>query len=174
RWMDGRNQQLYVDTVSYLPHQLLSLLDRTTMAASIEGRVPFLDRGVVAAAFRIHGRHKYRGRYGNKWLLRQLAAAHLPPGTVQRRKLGFPNSVAKWLAPDRLLAIRDRLWARGSFIAAAFPGAWLSQLLASADALQHNALTVHSLLVLEAWQRRFVAPARFEVRQELAYTVHPL
>src|SRR5262245_18969605 len=92
-WMDGRNQQLYVDSVTYLPHQLLGMLDRSTMGASIEGRVPFLDHRVAELAMAIDGRSKFHGTVGNKWLLRQLAQRHLPPSVAERKKQGFPNQL---------------------------------------------------------------------------------
>lgn len=157
--MDGRNRQLYVDTATYLPHQLLSLLDRTTMAASIEGRVPFLDHRVAELAFALPGALKYRGRHGNKWLLRRLARRHLPAAVATRRKHGFPSSVRQWLAPDRLGEIRDRLLAADGACRQVVPARWLEGLLADAASLQQNAITVHTLLVLQAWHRAVVAGA---------------
>jgi asparagine synthase (glutamine-hydrolysing) len=153
--LDARNQQLCVDAQTYLPHQLLSLLDRTTMAASIEGRVPFLDHRVAEFALRVHGRHKYGGVRENKRMLRQLAARHLPAGVAARKKHGFPNSVELWLGPDRLPALREQLLDAGTFAATTFPKPWLQSLLVDAAAVQQNALTVHSLLVIESWHRVF-------------------
>lgn len=158
RWMDGRNSQLYVDSVTYLPHQLLSMLDRTTMGASIEGRVPFLDHRVAELAMAVHGDEKYAGYRGNKWLLRQLGRRHLPPQVAARRKQGFPNQLQGWLVPERLAAVRDRLLDRGGFARGFFPRPWLEGLLANGQALRENDLLVHSLLVLDAWHRAFVAP----------------
>src|SRR5206468_2448451 len=114
---DARNQQLCADATTYLPHQLLALLDRTTMAVSIEGRVPYLDHRVAELALAIPGRGKYRGAHGSKWWLRRLARRHLPAGVTSRRKLGFPNSVPTWLSPSRLPDVRERLLDRGSFVA---------------------------------------------------------
>ncbi|MBK8098283.1 MAG: asparagine synthase (glutamine-hydrolyzing) [Planctomycetes bacterium] len=159
-WMDPRNQQLLVDTTTYLPHQLLSLLDRTTMGASIEGRVPFLDHRVAELAMAIHGSHKFRGQAGNKHLLRQLAARHLPPDVARRKKHGFPSAVKAWLDESRLPQIRDRLLARDGFAAGFFPGDWLQSLLADGDRVRDHAMTVHSLLVLQSWHRVFVQNAR--------------
>lgn len=155
--LDPQNRQLCVDTLTYLPHQLLSLLDRTTMAASIEGRVPFLDHRVAEFAMTVHGRHKLGGRHENKILLRKLAARHLPPDVSRRKKHGFPNSVPQWLAPDNLGRIRDQLLGAGTrgFAAGLLPRAWLESILATPAALGDNALTVHSLLVLESWHRVF-------------------
>ena len=152
-WLDPRNAQLCVDTCTYLPHQLLSLLDRTTMAASIEGRVPFLDHRIAEFAMTVHGRHKYGGKSDNKILLRRLAARHLPAAISTRRKHGFPNSVPEWTA--ELAPVRERLLDRGSFLRDSLPAAWLDALLASPQALRSNALLVHSLLVLESWHHVF-------------------
>ncbi|MCR9247923.1 MAG: asparagine synthase (glutamine-hydrolyzing) [bacterium] len=152
---DPRNSQLAVDTQTYLPHQLLSLLDRTTMAVSIEGRVPFLDHRVAEFAMTIPGRFKFGGKHDNKVLLRQLAARHLPKAVSTRKKHGFPNSVPEWLAPERLGAVREQLLARSGFCRDFLPSAWLEGLLDSGATMQQNALTVHTLLVLESWHRVF-------------------
>nr|MBP8300856.1 hypothetical protein [Planctomycetota bacterium] len=156
---DPRNQQLCVDSQTYLPHQLLSLLDRTTMGASVEGRVPFLDHRVAEFAMTVHGRHKFGGSLENKILLRKLAARHLPPAIATRKKHGFPNSVPQWLAPDQLPRVREQLLDPKGFAADFFPRQWLHGVLGTAASLQQNALTVHSLLVLQSWHRVFVRGA---------------
>ncbi|MGB3970274.1 MAG: asparagine synthase-related protein, partial [Planctomycetota bacterium] len=160
--LDPRNRQLAADTETYLPHQLLSLLDRTTMGASIEGRVPFLDHRVAEFALGIHGDRKFGGKHQNKRLLRRLAARHLPPMVATRKKHGFPNAVHRWLAPATLPALRELLLARGEFVADTLPRSWLESLLASPDSLHQNALTVHSLLVLSTWHRVFARSGRSE------------
>lgn len=153
--LDPRNRQLCADTETYLPHQLLSLLDRTTMGASIEGRVPFLDHRVAEFALSIHGDHKFGGAQQNKLLLRRLAARHLPAGVATRKKHGFPNAVHRWLAAPALPAIRARLLDPGTFVRETLPEPWLAGLLATPETLRQNALTVHSLLVLGAWHGVF-------------------
>jgi asparagine synthase (glutamine-hydrolysing) len=154
--LDPINQQLCSDAASYLPHQLLSLLDRTTMAMSIEGRVPFLDHRLAEFALAVPGRRKLRwGR--DKSLLRALAHRHLPPSVARRRKRGFPNGVGSWLAPEQLPSIRERLLDRMSFTRGFFPQRWLEQTLASGPDLSERTLLLHSLLVLETWHRTFLA-----------------
>lgn len=170
--LDPRNQQLCVDTQTYLPHQLLSLLDRTTMGASIEGRVPFLDHRVAEFAMTVHGRHKFGGKHENKILLRRLAARHLPPAIATRKKHGFPNSVPQWLAADQLPHVRDQLLDRAGFAVDFFPAVWLQGLLDSAAALQQNALLVHSLLVLQSWHRVFVRGANHAAREATPAAAH--
>ena len=156
--LDPRNRQLCADTETYLPHQLLSLLDRTTMGASVEGRVPFLDHRVAEFALAIHGDHKFGSTQQNKRLLRQLAARHLPPAVATRKKHGFPNAVQRWLAAPALPTVRAMLLDRGAFVRETFPEPWLAALVASPEAVQANALTVHSLLVLGSWHRVFCRP----------------
>jgi asparagine synthase (glutamine-hydrolysing) len=158
--LDPRNQQLSADVETYLPHQLLSLLDRTTMGASIEGRVPFLDHRVAEFALGIHGDLKYGAKHENKRLLRKLAARHLPADVATRKKHGFPNAVTKWLGSDQLPTLRERLLGGGTFGSGAFPRPWLESLLADATSLRDNALTVHSLLVLTSWHDVFVRDRR--------------
>ena len=125
------------------------------MGASIEGRVPFLDHRVAEFAMSVHGRHKVGGPSANKILLRQLAARHLPGDVSTRRKHGFPNSVPQWLAPDRHGTVRDQLLASGGFVRDFLPRPWLDAILATPESLRDNALTVHTLLVLESWHRVF-------------------
>ncbi len=165
---DPRNRQLCADTETYLPHQLLSLLDRTTMGASIEGRVPFLDHRVAEFAMTVHGQHKWGGKHENKLLLRKLAARHLPPAVAVRKKHGFPSAVTKWLAAPQLGRVREQLLDRGTFAATTFPATWLQSLLTSADTLHDNALTVHSLLVLESWHRVFCRGSGNPVASQVA------
>jgi len=154
--LDPRNQQLSADTETYLPHQLLSLLDRTTMGASIEGRVPFLDHRVAEFALSIHGDHKFGNKFENKLLLRKLAQRHLPGDVSTRKKHGFPNAVTRWLSPANMPAVREQLCDRGTLVAETFPRAWLDSMMATPESVTHNALTLHSLLVLSSWHRVFV------------------
>ena len=155
--LDARNQQLCADTETYLPHQLLSLLDRTTMGASIEGRVPFLDHRIAEFAMSIHGEHKYGKQFENKLLLRKLAQRHLPLQVSSRKKHGFPNAVTKWLSPAAIPEVRQQLCDPGTFVATTFPKAWVAGLLQSEQSVRQHALTLHSLLVLSSWHRVFAA-----------------
>jgi asparagine synthase (glutamine-hydrolysing) len=77
---------------------LLRRLDRMSMAASIECRVPFLDHRLVETVINLPLHYRLRG-LTDKWLLKQIAARHLPGTIVHRRKLGFPLPLADYLAP---------------------------------------------------------------------------
>ncbi len=90
------DRTLYTDLHTYLPGDLLVKADRMTMAASLEGRSPFLDHELVAWAARLPQRWKVRGRQG-KVALRQAFAHLLPPEILRRGKQGFGVPVSAWL-----------------------------------------------------------------------------
>ncbi|MBF94102.1 MAG: hypothetical protein CMH58_02955, partial [Myxococcales bacterium] len=74
-----------------LPELLLQRVDRMTMAASVEARVPFLDEDVVRFCLQLSGRHRIRHGKG-KWLLRQVARNRVPNFVLERKKMGFCGS----------------------------------------------------------------------------------
>jgi asparagine synthase (glutamine-hydrolysing) len=84
------------DLATYLPH-LLNRQDKTTMQASIETRVPFLDPEVVVLALNLPLERRIEPE--RKGLLRELARRRLPPGVAERPKLGFGFDVDRYLGP---------------------------------------------------------------------------
>ena len=85
-----------LDMADWLPHDLLLKLDRCMMAHAIEGRTPFLDPGVMAAAYRLPDAMKIRGKMG-KWILRQWLANNLPEAQPFAPKTGFTVPVGAWI-----------------------------------------------------------------------------
>ncbi len=85
------------DVADWLPHDLLLKLDRCLMAHAVEGRTPFLDPGVAAAAFRLPDALKVRRGMG-KWLLRLWLARNCPAAEPFARKQGFTVPVGAWIA----------------------------------------------------------------------------
>ncbi len=85
-----------LDIADWLPHDLLLKLDRCLMAHAVEGRTPFLDPGVAAAAFQLPDHMKLRGKMG-KWILRQWLEANLPMAKPFAPKTGFTVPVGDWI-----------------------------------------------------------------------------
>jgi asparagine synthase (glutamine-hydrolysing) len=85
------------DMADWLPHDLLLKLDRCLMAHAVQGRTPFLDPAVAAAAFRLPDALKVRGRVG-KYLLRQWVAQHCPTARPFARKQGPAVPIGAWMA----------------------------------------------------------------------------
>jgi len=84
------------DMTDWLPHNLLLKLDRCLMAHAVEGRTPFLDKGVAAAAFRLPDTMKLRDGMG-KWILRKWLEKNLPMAKPFAPKQGFTVPVGAWI-----------------------------------------------------------------------------
>ena len=96
---DGRSRLAaaqVTDMVDWLPHDLLLKLDRCLMAHAVEGRTPFLDPGVAAAAFRLPDSLKLRQGMG-KWILRKWLEKNLPMARPFAPKQGFTVPVGQWI-----------------------------------------------------------------------------
>jgi asparagine synthase (glutamine-hydrolysing) len=142
---------MYLDAVTYLPDDILTKVDRATMAASLEGRVPFLDPAVAALAWRLPRTLKVHDGTG-KWLLRRLLHRYVPAALVERPKMGFGIPVGDWLAgplrlwAEELLAPR-RLADGGLLEPTVVRGLWDEHLAGRAD----RQFELWDVLMLSAW-----------------------
>jgi len=99
RWPATTNfseQMMAVDTLTYLPDDILVKVDRAAMAVGLEIRVPFLDQRVIDFAWRLPVGLKIRGKTG-KWILRQLLHRYIPRALFERPKQGFSAPIGEWL-----------------------------------------------------------------------------
>jgi len=144
---------MYVDARLWLPDDLLTKVDRATMAYSLEARVPYLDHRFFEFCARLDPRLKQRGPTG-KYLLKKLAEKLLPPEIVHRRKQGFVPPLAEWFGG----LLRDE--ADAAFVSLAKRGLFRPAALRAVVHEHHSGRRRHggrlwALLVLEKWFQRY-------------------
>lgn len=156
RWPDAPSRaewMMYLDLNSYLPDDILTKIDRASMATGLEARVPLLDQRVVGLALRFPLNLKIRDGH-RKWALRQVLYRHVPPELVERPKMGFGAPVGAWLRgplrdwAEELLAER-RLREEGYLDPAPVRRRWTEHLEGRRD-WQY---ALWNVLMFEAWLR---------------------
>jgi asparagine synthase (glutamine-hydrolysing) len=146
----------HLDALTYLPNDILTKVDRASMAFGLELRAPFLARDVVEFAFSLPDSYRMRGLTGKR-ILRDALRGVVPPSVFERPKKGFGMPVAMWLmGPLRPLAEEmlspDRLRQTGWFRTDA-----VARLLRE----HHEGRADHrkplwTLLVLELWREHHI------------------
>ncbi len=158
---DHVNQQLLVDLQSYLPEQLLPMLDRATMAASIEGRVPFVDVPLVEFCASLSGRTKLGWPQVQKRVLKRAIAERVPSRILRGRKTGMPSHFPTFMA-QRPELVRHVLLGPQAYAKTVLPSEWLEARLATVEEMQRSFPVVYALVVFEVWHRLFVVEGVFD------------
>ena len=96
---DQVNGELYLDLKTYLVDGILVKVDRMSMAASLETRVPLIDHKLVEFIFSLPGHLKLRG-FTSKWLFKKTMERLLPKENIYRKKEGFSIPIKQWLRTD--------------------------------------------------------------------------
>ena len=86
----------YIDLNLFQAEHFLSKLDRVSMAHAVESRTPYLDHNLAETVFSVDPALRYKEGM-TKSLLKKIAATHLPPEVLTRKKKGFSNPYMEWL-----------------------------------------------------------------------------
>lgn len=97
---DDVTKMQYVDFYTWMLHDILLKADKMSMAASLELRVPFLDREVLAVALQIPTEYRVQ-KHSTKAAMRKAAMREIPDTTANKPKLGFPVPLNDWLREER-------------------------------------------------------------------------
>jgi len=161
---DPMDRALYVDARTYMIDDVLTKVDRMSMAVSLEAREPLLDHKLLEFAARVPVSLKLKdGR--SKYLLRRILERRVPQSITERGKRGFAAPIGEWLRGplERMtsdLLLDGRLRDRGIFEAREIERMWRQHRTRQAE----HPHRLWQLLMLELWFRRFIdgGPARGE------------
>lgn len=144
-------RMMQLDMLTYLPDDILTKVDRATMAVSLESRAPFLDPDVARFAWSLPRDLKLRNGT-SKWILRQVLYKHVPKELVDRPKMGFEVPIGPWLRgplrdwADALLA-PERLRREGWFDADVVNRHWREHLSGKCNWGMH----LWNVLAFQGW-----------------------
>ena len=150
---DFTERMQFLDSITYLPDDILTKVDRATMAVALEARVPLLNHKVVEFAWRLPLDLKIRDGQ-SKWALRQVLYRHVPRALVDRPKQGFSIPLAAWLRgslrdwAEELLA-PHALAADGLLNPVPIRHAWAEHQTGRRD----HAHALWAVLMLQAWRK---------------------
>lgn len=150
------NQMLYIDIKLFLPCLNLTYTDKTSMASSLEVRVPYLDHELVELTARIPATLKLR-HWTRKYILKRALASVLPKRIIHRKKAGFSAPLRAWLRRDFGDMVEDllsptRLKQRGYFD----PLEVRRVIDANNQGREDNSLKIFQLLTFELWYQQFI------------------
>ncbi len=158
--LDPLSRVQYVDVKTYLVDDILTKVDRASMAHSLEVRVPLLDHEFMELAASIPANLKLRNGEG-KYIFKKSLEGLLPRDVLYRTKMGFSIPLADWLRGELKPLFEERVLARDAFVRRWFHREpmvrWWGQHQAR---VRDFAYPLWALLVLESWGRRFVGGGR--------------
>ena len=150
------NQLLYVDLKTFLPCLNLMTTDKTSMAANLEVRVPFLNVEMLQLAARMPPDLKLRG-LKRKYILKRAAEKLLPREVVWRKKAGFGAPIRSWLRGPLRPMVDDLLSEDGVRRRGLFDPQEVRRIIdTNLSGREDYNLQVFQLLNLELWQRQFI------------------
>jgi asparagine synthase (glutamine-hydrolysing) len=146
----------YVDIKTYLVDDILTKVDRASMAHSLEVRVPLLDHEVMEYAASIPASYKLRGGEG-KYIFKKVLAQILPAEVLQRPKMGFSIPLAQWFRHDLKSRFERKVLTKQSVTSEFFDLQPIQQWWGQHQrGTRDYAPMLWALLVLEYWGRRFL------------------
>ena len=106
---EGLNRYLHLDMNTYLPEDILFKVDISSMLTSLECRSPFLDHELIEFVSSLPASYKLKPLHRHKHILKEAFKDWLPPGFMDRKKMGFSAPMPGWLKNELAPMMRERL-----------------------------------------------------------------
>jgi asparagine synthase (glutamine-hydrolysing) len=150
------SQMMRFDAETYLPEDVLTKVDRMSMAHSIESRVPLLDNAVIAFASSLPASLKIKnGR--RKHVLKEVAATLVPRDILDRKKQGFGVPLGTWFRGNLRELFADTLLTPASLQRGYFQPTFVRRIVDEhLKGTRDHTLRLWQLVVFEKWQQRYV------------------
>jgi asparagine synthase (glutamine-hydrolysing) len=150
------NLMLYMDFTGLLHNDMLTKVDRMSMANSLEVRVPLLDHTVAEYAFKIKGDLKLKGKTG-KFVLLHAFKDLLPPSLHKRPKAGFEIPLGAWFRKDLKFLINEYLSEDSLKKHGLFNGATVKSLIENhMNNRQDTSWHLWNLIVFQHWYEKYI------------------
>ncbi len=158
-WADKMNdteRMMYLDLVTYLPEDILTKLDRASMAVSLEAREPLLDYRIIEYAWQLPLEYKINQGKGKR-LLRLILNRYVPTELFERPKMGFGFPLRQWLRGPLRTWVEDLLdpaemRRKGIFDPVPVRQAWQDHL----NGTKNRAHELWGILMFQAWQQEWM------------------
>jgi asparagine synthase (glutamine-hydrolysing) len=151
---DALSRVQYLDLKTYLPGDILTKVDRASMAHGLEVRVPLLDHQLVEWISSLPADLKLRGTEG-KYLLKKALLPHLPQELLYRKKMGFAVPLATWMRGPLRLRLQHALMGKTLHQSAIFNMDYIQQLLDQHQSGRHDhSSALWTLLMFESFLRK--------------------
>lgn len=145
----------YVDIKTYLVDDILTKVDRASMAHSLEVRVPLLDHRFMETAASIPAEWKLRDGEG-KWIFKRALRGLVPEEVLTRQKMGFSIPLDRWFRGALRPSFEERVLVPEAYVAGLFEGAALRRLWKEHQSgVRDHAYVLWAILMLEHWGRKF-------------------
>jgi len=145
-----------IDVNTYLPEDILTKVDRASMAVSLESRVPLLDHVLMEYAATIPSTLKLRDGQG-KHILKRAMASSLPGDILTRRKMGFGVPLGDWFRGELREMVRDVLLSRAARERGLFRSAGIARLIEAHDTGRRDySARLWALVCLELWMGQWL------------------
>lgn len=149
------NQTCYTDIHMFMQGLNLTYTDRASMAASVEVRVPFIDKEMITLAMQIHGSLKYKNGE-SKYVLKKAAERVLPKEIIYRPKASFGAPIRSWISNELRPMVDELLSEENIKKRKLFNYRFVKKLIdEDRRGASDNAYRIYQLLTVELWLRQF-------------------